>query len=111
MRIKKVLPTHVFHRRQETQPPLNLGDVPTAVVLSSYYFAIMHIFYVLRANLSFFIEKKQRIISHETPKIAFVAEFNLFLNGKFKFQATFGQIAHSDGTSMQKDGILDDGET
>lgn len=33
-------------------------------------------------------------------KIAFVAEFNLFLNGKFKFQATFGQIADADGASM-----------
>ena len=45
------------------------------------------------------------------PKIAFVAEFNLFLNGKFKFQATFGQIADADGASMQEDGILHDGET
>lgn len=41
----------------------------------------------------------------------FVAEFNLFLNGKFKFQATFGQIADADGASMQEDGILDDSET
>ena len=44
--------------------------------------------------------KKQRIISHETTFCAFVAEFNLFLNGKFKFQATFGQIADADGASM-----------
>lgn len=57
------------------------------------------------------IREKQGIISHETSKIAFVAEFNLFLNGKFKFQATFGQIADADGASMQEDGILDDSET
>lgn len=56
-----------------------------------------------------YINKVNSATKH--PKIAFVAEFNLFLNGKFKFQATFGQIADADGASMQEDGILDDGET
>ena len=34
----------------------------------------------------------------------------LFLDGKLKLQATFGLVAHTDGTSMQEHGILDDGE-
>lgn len=45
-----------------------------------------------------YINKVNSATKH--PKIAFVAEFNLFLNGKFKFQATFGQIADADGASM-----------
>ena len=78
-------------------------------------FAIMHIFYVLRANLSFFIEKKQKKAKNNQPRniknsVSWLSLF-LFLNGKFELQAAFGQIAHSDGTSMQKDGILDDSET
>lgn len=48
--------------------------------------------------INLYINKESSATKH--PKIAFVAEFNLFLNGKFKFQATFGQIADADGASM-----------
>ena len=45
------------------------------------------------------------------PLRYFIQKTFLFLKRKFKLQATFLLIAHTDGSAMQENGILDDGKT